>query len=108
MNKMKLYKFSDWCAGNKLFKVEEVEVEEKEKTYFVPSHRQRVRKDEINKFHDNYKHEMFCIENAPEIFIEAKINDKKAYINSLEERLKQEKEELEKWEKALKECKENI
>lgn len=104
---MKLYRFSTWgCYGEKdsLFKVEEFEVEEKPKTYVNTKYRSRINKDEINKLKCGYGNEMYCFDNTPKTYINAMIERKTSRINSLKEQLNNEKKNLEKWEKALRDC----
>ena len=102
---MKLYKFeTTW--KEKGFYVEEIEVEEKPKTYILPKHfiETRLKKDEIGKLTGCLKNRMYCLENNPKIFIKAMIDRRNNNISSLEKELNNEKTMLEKWEKALKDC----
>ena len=102
---MKLYKF-EIAWKEKGFYVEEIEVEEKSKTYILPKCfiETRLKKDEIGKLIGCLKNRMYCLENNPKIFIKAIIDEKNKNINSLEKELNNEKTMLEKWEKALKDC----
>ena len=47
---MKIYRFSSWFAGKKLFTVEEIEVEEKPKSY-VGKYTRILKSDKIGRAH---------------------------------------------------------
>ena len=93
---MKLYRFRK--SYRTAFVVEEIEVEEKPKTY-IGSHT-RINKEEINKLSSHYGNEMYCLDNDPKIYIEAVLRMCKNNVETIEKRLKEAKEEVEKW-KAL-------
>lgn len=91
---MKLYRFRrSWRTA---FVVEEIEVEEKTKTYI--GNRTRINKDEINKLSNHYGNEMYCLDNDPKIYIEAVLKMCENNVEALEKRLAEAKEEVEKWE----------
>ena len=93
---MKLYVFRKSHRTN--FVVEEIEVEEKPKTYI--GFRTRINKDEINKLSNHYGNEMYCLDNDPKRYIEAILEMNKKTVEALEKRLLEAKKEVEKW-KAL-------
>ena len=97
---MIIYEFSTWgCWNNEspLFKVKEIEVEEKPKTYVNNKLHSRINKDDINKFVGRYGYKMYCLDNNPEIFINAVIESKTKRIENFERELQYEKNALEKW-----------
>lgn len=91
---MKLYIFRTSYRTN--FNVEEIEVEEKPKTYI--GHHTRINKDEINKLSNHYGNAMYCLDNKPNRYIEAILEKKKKTLEALEKRLSEAKKEVEKWE----------
>ena len=91
---MKLYEFRKSYRTN--FVVEEIEVEEKPKTYV--SRHTRINKDEINKLSYHYGNTMYCLDNDPKRYIEAVLEMNKKTVEELEKRLSKAKEEVEKWE----------
>ena len=91
---MKLYVFKKSYRTN--FVVEEIEVEEKPKTYI--GCRTRINKDEINKLSNHYGNEMYCLDNDPKRYIEAILEMNKKTVEALEKRLLEAKKEVEKWE----------
>ena len=91
---MKLYVFRKSYRTN--FVVEEIEVEEKPKTY-VGCHT-RINKDEINKLSNHYGNAMYCLDNDPKRYIEAILEMNKKTVEALEKRLSEAKKEVEKWE----------
>ena len=91
---MKLYRFR--TSYRTAFVVDEIEVEEKLKTY-IGCHT-RINKDEINKLSNHYGNEMYCLDNDPKRYIEAILEMKKKTVEALEKRLSEAKEEVEKWE----------
>ena len=94
---MKIYKFTTGGV-NELFKVEEIEVEEKTKTYI--SSFCRVPKSSIGVLHNTYGNRMYLLEDNPKIYIEAIITYKKEQIARIEDRLSYAKDKLEEWEMA--------
>lgn len=94
---MIIYEFTTW-GTHALFKVQEIEVEEKPKTYV--SILTRIPKNNIGVLHNAYGDRMYLLENNPKIYIEAMINYKKGQIARLEDRISCEKNNLEKWEIA--------
>lgn len=94
---MIVYEFTT-CGVNELFKVQEIEVEEKPKTYI--SRFSRIPKSSIGVLHNAYGNRMYLLENNPKIYIEAMITYKKGQIVRLEDRLSYEKDKLEEWEMA--------
>lgn len=91
---MKLYKFRKSYIT--AFVVEEIEVEEKPKTYV--GFRTKINKDEINKLSNRYGNEMYCLDNDPKRYIEAILEMSKKKVEALEKRLSEAKQEVEKWE----------
>ena len=94
---MIIYEFTTWGV-EALFKVQEIEVEEKPKTYV--SRFARIPKNNIGHLHNAYGNRMYLLENNPKIYIEAMIDYKKRQIARLEDRLSYEKDKLEEWEIA--------
>ena len=84
-----------------MFVVDEIEVEEKPKTYVARG--LRVNKDEINKVSPHYGNEMYCLDNNHKRYIEAILNVSKGTVDALEKRLGLAKEEVKKWETLWKE-----
>lgn len=91
---MKLYRFRK--SYRTAFVVEEIEVEEKPKTYI--GHHTRINKDEINKLSNHYGNEMYCLDNDPKQYIEAVLRMCKNQAEAIEKRLAEAKEEIKKWE----------
>lgn len=93
---MIIYKFST-CTfkKDKLFDVEEIEVEEKAKIYV--GNRSRINKNEIGILSSHYGNEMYLLENKPEIYINAMIERCKNKIKAAESRLAADRETLDKW-----------
>lgn len=91
---MKLYKFRK--SYRTAFVVEEIEVEEKPKTY-VGNHT-RINKEEINKLSNHYGNEMYCLDNNPKRYIEEVLKMCKNNVETIENRLAEAKEEVKKWQ----------
>lgn len=96
---MIIYEFTTWCT-NKLFAINEIEVEEKTKTY-IGKHC-RINKDEIGKMQSTYGNRMYLLDNNPEPYISAMKEHIASRIKHYEAAALAEKEKLSKWE-ALKE-----
>ncbi len=97
---MIIYKFTTWSCWNEknpLFRVEEIEVEEKPKTYVNNKLHSRINKDEINKLDTSFGYQMYCLDNNPETYIKAVIESKTKKVERLEKELQDEKNALEKW-----------
>lgn len=97
---MIIYKFTTWkWWGEKspLFEVEEIEVEEKPKSYVNNKYHSRINKKEINELNTSYGYQMYCLDNNPETFINAVIENKTKKVERLEMELQNEKNALEKW-----------
>lgn len=94
---MKIYEFTTYGI-NSLFRVDEIEVEEKPKTYVGRGI--RIPKNNVGVFHNAYGNRMYLLENNPKIYIAAMITYKKAQIARLEDRLSYEKDKLEEWQRA--------
>lgn len=95
---MILYKFTTWTwqkNSNGFFAVEEVEVEEKTKIYV--GGRRRILKEDIGVLKSGYGNEMYLLENNPEIYINAMIENYESSVDVLETRLAQAREKLSKW-----------
>ena len=96
---MIIYEFSTWSGwniDNGLFTMNEIEVEEKPKSY-IGKH-VRILKSDINKLDTLYGNRMYRLDNDAKSYIEAVIKRKKGKLESLEDRIKEAKAELEKWE----------
>lgn len=93
---MIIYRFSTWTfKKGKIFEAEEIEVEEKPKTYV--SKRCRINKNEIGKLSSHYGNEMYLLENKPEIYINAMIEHCKRGVDVAEKNLDAARERLSKW-----------
>ena len=104
---MIVYRFSTWSCYNDspLFRVEEIEVEEKQKTYVNSKKHTRINKNDIDKLDCSIsEYKMYCLDNNPKTFINAVIESKKKRIEYLENQLQAAKNSLEKWEQANKEA----
>ena len=97
---MIIYEFTTWTfrkdSFNGLFTVNEIEVEEKPKTYIGKNC--RINKSEIGILSTSYGNRMYLLENKPEIYINAMINRRKMGVATAENRLAEAKEQLVKWE----------
>ena len=96
---MIIYKFSTLGLykpdSNGMFSVEKIEAEEKTKIY-VANH-SRILKDDIGVLKSGYGNEMYLLENKPEIYINAMIENYERSVDILELRLLQAREKLSKW-----------
>lgn len=96
---MIIYEFSTWGAyksNNGLFSVEEIEVEEKPKSYMGKYH--RVLKADIDKLSNGYGERMYRMSNDARLYIEAVIQRKAARVERYKESLKIAEKELREWE----------
>ena len=96
---MIIYEFSTWDAwesDNGAFKITEIEVEEKPKSYIGKG--TRVLKDDIDKLQSNYGNRMYRLSNDPKPYISAVINRLTERVESKERQLKLAKKELAMWE----------
>lgn len=93
---MIIYEFSTWCTNKKLFGVNEIEVEEKPKTY-ISKNGNRINKNDINKLQNSYGNRMYRLDNDPKAYIEAMINRKKCIMERYTESLKQATADFNKW-----------
>lgn len=99
---MKIYEFNTWTASG-LFSVEEIEVEEKPKSYVAKY--TRILKSDINILSPNYGNRMYRLDNNPKEYIEAVIERKKRRVKLLESDLAGEKTRLSEWEAYLEKLK---
>ena len=92
---MKLYYFESWCKDT--YRVSEIEVEEKPKTYIARGKytQSRIAKDDINKL--GRFDDMYCLTSDPTIYIDAMITRCEARVQHVQERLKTDEENLKKW-----------
>lgn len=97
---MKIYRFSSWFAGKKLFTVEEIEVEEKPKSYVGKY--TRILKSDINILTGS-GNQMYCLEKDPKFYMNAVIRRMTSNISFDEEHLKIKKSTLEEWKNRLSE-----
>ena len=97
---MKIYRFSSWFAGNNLFAVEEIEVEEKQKSYVGKY--TRILKRDINILTGS-GNKMYCLEKDPKFYMNAVISKMTTNISMEEKILKNNKSTLEEWKKRLSE-----
>lgn len=105
---MIIYEFSTWGAwesDNGLFSVEEVEVEEKPKSYVGKGH--RINKSDIGVVTNHYGNRMFSLDNNPNPYIEAMIERNRNIVQSLEKSLEIAKKELKAWETLQRKVGEN-
>lgn len=94
---MKIYEFTTWTfRGDGLFTVNEIEVEEKPKSYIGKNC--RILKDDIDKLNSRYGNRMYRLENNPKPYIDAMIEKYKHRVKRLEESLLSKKAKLEEWE----------
>ena len=96
---MIIYEFSTWGAWkseNGMLSINEIEVEEKPKSYV--GNRTRINKTDINILQKSYGNRMFRLDNNAQAYISAVIDTKKERITGLERSLNLEKAELTAWE----------
>lgn len=98
---MKLYKFCECFSGDKNFEVIEIEVEETKKAYIIRNRSGVVYKADINKLKDDCFYEMYCLENTPEIYINAIIKKIQTNIARLEVKLNFEKKQFLEWQSTF-------
>ena len=96
---MKIYEFSTWGSYNELFKVEEIEVEEKPKSYVGKYN--RILKTDIDRLQGHYGNRMYRLTNDSDFYISEVIKRIRERVEGMEKALKGEKERLSEWE-ALK------
>jgi len=92
---MIIYEFSTWFTNGQAFKVREIEVEEKPKTYVGKG--LRINKSDIDTISSFCGHRMYRLENDPKPYIEAMIESSERSVQVAEKRLAEAKAELEKW-----------
>lgn len=92
---MIIYEFSTWCAYGQAYGVNEIEVEEKPKTYVARG--TRINKEDIDKLQHHYGNRMYRLDNDPKPYIEAMVELKRRNMESATERLKQATNEFDKW-----------
>lgn len=92
---MIIYEFSTWSSNGKPYTIEEVEVEEKPKTYIARGI--RVNKDDIGKLQKHFGNRMYRLDNDPKPYIEAMVELKRQNMESATERLKQATADFNKW-----------
>lgn len=102
---MKIYKFYSYGWKDKLYEVDELDVEEKPNSYVgnrkSPLLRSfRVLKSEINLLRNGIGDVMYCLTPDPKFYIRSVIAKREAAIKILETRLEREKEALKKWIEA--------
>lgn len=94
---MKIYEFSTWERDG-LYSVNEIEVEEKPKSYIGKNY--RVLKSDIDKLTNHYGNRMFRLDNNPKPYIDAMIEKQKNRVQELEKILDIAKAILAEWENA--------
>lgn len=93
---MIIYEFTTWRYRNdKPFAVNEIEVEEKPKTYVGKGC--RINKDDIGLLQSSFGNRMYLLENKPEIYINAMIARFESRVNVAEIRLADARKQLSEW-----------
>ena len=92
---MKIYHFVSWCENT--YKITEIEVEEKPKTYIERGKYSynRILKDDINKL-GRYG-DMYCLSPDPTIYIDAMIARAEVRVKAAQAKLRDAEEDLKKW-----------
>lgn len=97
---MTIYEFSTWWGNKEFpFKITEIEVEEKPKTYIGKN--RRIKKSDIDKLNSSFGNVMYRLDNNPEPFIAAMIKRKEERVDRLSNDLFSAKEDLEKWRNLM-------
>lgn len=92
---MIIYEFSTWFTNGNGFKVRDIEVEEKPKTYVGKG--LRINKSDIDIISSSYGYRMYRLDNDPKPYIEAVIKICESSVQCAENRLADKKADLEKW-----------
>lgn len=97
---MTIYKFSNYSDHpDEPVITTEMEVTEHECSYTIKH--TRILKSELYKLKGHGFKEMYCLENRPDIFIKAMINDINHDISELENEISGKKTQVDMWKKML-------